>query len=83
MEGEGIEVPLAGAPERVRVVVIGAGWSGLYVAKRLIEFGIDVVVLEKVSGAGVGLRLNMMLAIDFQVVKGDCSGLSYIYIYIG
>lgn len=39
---------------RVRVVVIGAGWSGLYTAKKLLEEGIppdQVVVLEKVSRA--------------------------------
>jgi cation diffusion facilitator CzcD-associated flavoprotein CzcO len=40
------------APERVDAVVVGAGFSGLYMLKKLREQGLDAVVLERGDDVG-------------------------------
>lgn len=40
------------APERVDAVIVGAGFAGLYMLKRLREQGLNAIVLERGDGVG-------------------------------
>ncbi|HSK55776.1 MAG TPA: NAD(P)/FAD-dependent oxidoreductase [Jiangellales bacterium] len=60
-------------PERADVVVVGAGLAGLATARRLVEAGLDVVVLEAGDAVGGRVRTDVVdgLRLDrgFQVLN--------------
>lgn len=51
-ESPGLQPPFVAAPEGFKVVVIGAGVSGIVAAHELENMGIDYVILEKQSDPG-------------------------------
>jgi hypothetical protein len=61
-------VPSASVPERAEVVVVGAGLAGLACARRLLEEGVDVHVVE--AGDGVGGRVRTDEVEGFRLDRG-------------
>jgi choline dehydrogenase-like flavoprotein len=65
-------VPSAHHTERTRVCVIGAGAAGIYVALRLAEQGVDVVVVE--AGNFVAAGGSTLLGADIQFAADQYRG---------
>lgn len=64
----------ASAPRDVDVIVIGAGLAGLAAARRLVELGYEVIVLEATGRIGGRIRTDHSLGAPFEAGAGWIHG---------